>query len=106
MDDPNSRRSPGSWPRDRPIRWGGVVRNLATFLLTTVAVVAQLVLIVPLLALPSGDGLPGVLRIVASLVWAGATLWAGWSWLMGRARGILAPLGTAVVLWFVAAMGS
>lgn len=53
-----------------------MVGNLATWLLTSIAVVIQVLLIVPLPALPGGDGLAGSARFVAALVWAGATLWA------------------------------
>jgi len=34
MEDPTRRRSPGSWPRDRPIRWRGVAGGLLTTLYT------------------------------------------------------------------------
>jgi hypothetical protein len=100
MDDP-TRRPPGAWPRDRPIRWRGVATSLTWFVVATVALLVQLVLVVPLLivaASPVGDALGGFARIGLALVWGALTLFAAWSWLLGRWRVVLAPIGTIAVL--------
>ncbi|MGK2849866.1 MAG: hypothetical protein ACSLFN_02995 [Candidatus Limnocylindrales bacterium] len=104
--DPN-RRSPGSWPRDRPIRWRGVAGNLTWFVFGTAAGVAQLALVVPLLIVagsPAGEAIGGVGRICLTLAWGGLTLWAAWSWVFGRWRVVAAPLVTAALLWVVATL--
>jgi hypothetical protein len=100
MDDP-TRRPPGAWPRDRPIRWRGVAGNLAWFAIATGAMVIQLVLVVPLLIVAAsqvGDALGGFARIGLALAWGALTLFGAWSWLLGRWRVILAPLGTVALL--------
>jgi hypothetical protein len=104
VSGPNDRDSPGSWPRDRPVRWGAVGRNLATFVLTTVAFVVQFALVVPLLMLSSEAG-GGWLRPAVALVWGAGTLWAGWCWLTGRSRSIAAPVVTALVIWLASTAG-
>jgi len=103
MRDPTRRRSPGSWPRDQPVRWRALGRNLSTFVLTTAAVVVQVALIVPLLVYdmsPEGRAAGGGwLRLGLTLAWGGATLWAVWSWMMAEPRAILAPVVTVALIW-------
>jgi hypothetical protein len=65
MRDP-TRRSPGSWPRDRPIRWRGVAGNLAQFVVGSAAALVQLGLVIPVLVVSGsdvGEGLGGFVRI-------------------------------------------
>jgi hypothetical protein len=100
MEDP-SRRGPRSWPRDRPIRWGGVVGNLAWFAVGSAAAIVQFVLVVPVIVVgesPAGDGLGGFDGTGLALVWGAMTLFAAWSWVMGRWRVVLAPLVTVAAL--------
>lgn len=104
MTGPNDRRRPEDWPRDGPIRWGGVVGNLASYAVCTVAVLAQLLLIIPLLALPGGEGLGGLVRPLVALVWGGATLWAAWCWLHVQARAILAPVVSVAAIFLAGAL--
>lgn len=83
MRDP-TRRPPGSWPRDRPIRWRGVAGSLTWFVTSTVAGLIQLGLVIPVLAVassPAEDALGDLARIGVALVWGGVTLFAAWSWL-------------------------
>jgi hypothetical protein len=99
-----TRRPPGAWPRDRPIRWGAVTERLAWIVVGTAAAVVQLGLVIPVLAVAgssAGDGLGGVARIALALVWGGSTLFAGWSWLFNRWRVVLAPVATVAALVFV-----
>lgn len=101
MRDPVG-RSPGSWPGDRPIRWGAVGRSVAWLILGWAALLLQVGLVIPVLAVAasaSGDAWGGFARILLALVWGGLTLFAGWSWLFGRWRVVLAPLVTAVAVW-------
>lgn len=108
MRDP-TRRSPGSWPRDRPIRWPAVAGNLARFLVTSAATLIQLGLVIPVLAVAAsgaGDAFGGLARVGLALAWGGLTLFAGWSWLLARWRGVLAPLGTIAGLALVVSLGS
>jgi hypothetical protein len=103
VTDPTRRRSPGSWPRDHPVRWRALGWNISTFVVTTMAVVVQFVLIVPLLMVPStGDG---SLQVVVALVWAGATLWATWCWITAQSRAIIAPIVTGAVIWLAIEAG-
>jgi hypothetical protein len=104
VSDPNRRDSPGSWPRDRPIRWGALGRNLTTFVLTTVAFVVQFALVVPLLML-SADAGGGWLRPAVALVWGLGTLWAGWCWMTGQARSVVAPIVTGALIWLASSAG-
>ena len=107
MRDP-TRRPPGSWPGDRPIRWGAVAGGLAWFVASTVAGLVQLGLVIPVLVVASsaaGDGLGGLARIGLALAWGGFTLFAGWSWLRGRWRIVLAPIGTLAALLLVSMAG-
>ena len=100
MRDP-TRRAPGSWPRDRPIRWRGVAGNLAQFVLGTIAALVQLGLVIPVLVVGGtgvGEGLGGFVRIGLVLVWGGLTLFAAWSWVRGRWRVVLAPVDMAAGL--------
>jgi hypothetical protein len=102
MRDP-TRRSPGSWPRDRPIRWRGVAGNLAQFVVGSAAALVQIGLVIPVLVVggsEAGDGLGGFVRVLLALVWGGLTLFAAWSWVLGRWRVIFAPVATAAVLLF------
>jgi fatty acid desaturase len=97
VDDPSRRRSPGSWPRDRPIRWGGVAGGLLWFIVSWASLIGQLLLAVPMLAIARDLGLLGA---VIALVWAGVTLFTAWSWVLGRWRVVLGPIlfGLALVL--------
>jgi hypothetical protein len=103
MRDP-TRRPPGSWPGDRPIRWRGVAGNLTQFVIGTVAALVQLGLIVPVLVVggsAAGDGLGGFVRLGLTLLWGGLTLFAAWSWVFGRWRIVLAPLLTVAAVLIV-----
>ena len=105
MRDP-TRRSPASWPRDRPIRWRGVAGNLTQFVVGSAAGLVQLALVIPVLAIGGsavGDGLGGFVRIGLALLWAGLTLFAAWSWIFGRWRVVLAPVVTAAALFLASA---
>jgi hypothetical protein len=97
MDDPTRRRSAGSWPRDRPIRWGGVAGGLLWFVVSWAALIGMLALAVPMLSLARDLGLLGV---VIAVVWAGVVLFTAWSWVLGRWRVVLGPIlfGLAQVL--------
>jgi hypothetical protein len=100
MDDP-TRRPHGAWPRDRPVRWGALGHSLAWILISTAAMIIQLVLVVPLLIVAAsqvGDALGGFARIALALAWGALTLFGAWSWLLGRWRVVLAPLGTIALL--------
>jgi hypothetical protein len=107
MRDP-TRRTRGSWPRDRPIRWGAVAGNLTWFVTATTAGIIQLALAIPVLVVGSsaaGDGLGGLARIVLALVWGGLTLFAAWSWVLGRWRIVLAPPLTVGAILLTSAAG-
>jgi hypothetical protein len=96
-----TRRSPGSWPRDRPIRWRGVFGNLAWLVVASAAAVIQFGLVIPVLVVGSsaaGDGLGGFVRIGLGLLWGGLTLFAAWAWVFGRWRVVIAPLVTGLGL--------
>ncbi|MGZ9159929.1 MAG: hypothetical protein ACXW4T_02080 [Candidatus Limnocylindrales bacterium] len=100
MGDP-TRRSPDSWPRDRPIRWGGLARNMTWFVVGSAAALIQLALVVPLLLVtgsPAGAAFGGAAGIGLALVWGGLTLFAAWSWVLGRWRVVAAPVVTAVAI--------
>jgi len=92
MVDPG-RRPDGVWPRDRPVRWGGVASNLAWFVGRTAAVLLQLALAIPILTVSRGP-----LDTVLALIWGGLTLFAAWSWVFGRWRIVLAPILTVAAL--------
>ena len=100
MDDP-TRRRPGVWPRDRPIRWSGVANNLAWFVIGTAALVLQIALAIPILLI--GQGTMGVVLAVA---WGGLTLFAAWSWVLGRWRVVAAPPLTLGLLFVTSVTGS
>ncbi len=105
MDDP-TRRPRGAWPRDRPVRWGALGHSLLWLVLSTTALIVQFVLVIPLLAVAAsevGDGLGGFARIAMPLAWGGLTLFGAWSWLVGRWRVVLAPVGTIALLLLVGA---
>jgi hypothetical protein len=104
VSDPNRRDTPGSWPRDQPVRWGALGRNLSTFVMTIVAFVVQFALVVPLLMLPS-DAAGGWLRLAVGIVWGLGTLWAAWCWLTSQARSVLAPIVTGALIWLVWSAG-
>jgi len=95
MEDPG-RRPAGVWPRDRAVRWGGVAGNLAWFAGGTAAGLLQLALAVPILAVSRGW-----LSTVLAIVWGGLTLFAAWSWVLGRWRIVLAPILTIAALAMV-----
>jgi hypothetical protein len=99
MHEPG-RRPDGVWPRDRPVRWRGVADNLSWFVVGTVAGVLQLALAIPILAVSRGP-----LNTLLAAVWGGLTLFAAWSWLMGRWRIVVAPILTVVALVAVSALG-
>lgn len=92
MDDPG-RRPAGAWPRDRPVRWGGVAGNLAWLVGGTAAGLLQLALAIPILALSRGW-----LDTALAILWGGLTLFAAWSWVLGRWRIVLAPILTIAAL--------
>jgi hypothetical protein len=92
MSEP-TRRPDGAWPGDRPIRWGGVAGNLAWFVVGTAAGLLQLGLAVPVLAL--GGGLSGT---ALALFWGAMTLFAAWSWVLGRWRVLAAPIATIAAI--------
>lgn len=101
--DPN-RRNPGSWPGDRPIRWRGVAGSLTWFVLGSAAAVVQVVSAVPLLLVagsPAGESLGAIGRVALALAWGTLTLWAAWSWVLGRWRVVVAPVVTGALLWVV-----
>ena len=104
MSGPNDRRRPQDWPRDGPIRWGGVAGNLASYAVCTVAVLSSARPTIPLLALPGGEGLSGFMCLLAALVWGGATLWAAWCWLHVQARAVLAPAVSVAAIWLAGAL--
>jgi hypothetical protein len=100
MEDP-TRRPRGAWPRDRPVRWGALGYSLAWILISTAAMVAQLVLVVPLLIVAAsqvGDTIGGFGRIALALAWGALTLFGAWSWLLGRWRVVFAPMATIALL--------
>jgi len=96
MEDPG-RRPARVWPRDRPIRWGRVAGNLSWFVVATAAGLLQLALALPVLAVARGWT-----GTALALVWGAATLFAAWSWVMGRWRIVVAPLVTIVAILAVA----
>ena len=93
MTEPD-RRPAGAWPRDRPIRWSGVAGNLTWFVVGTAAGLLQLALAIPILTVERGS-----MNTLLAVVWAGLTLFAAWSWVMGRWRIVIAPLLTLGALW-------
>jgi len=99
MDDP-SRRPDGSWPRDRPIRWGRVVGNMGWFVIGTAAGAFQLALAIPVLAVGRGW-----LGVALAVVWGVLTLFAAWSWVRGRWVIVVAPILTALAIFAVAVIG-
>ena len=101
MTDPTG-RTPGSWPRDRPVRWRALGRNVSTLVVTTLAFIVQFGLVVGVLALPS-DAAGGWLRPLVALAWGIGVLWTAWCWVTWRARGIVAPVLTAALIWLAAA---
>ena len=92
MRDP-VRRPDGAWPRDRPIRWRGVASNLAWFVGGTAAGLLQLALAIPILTVERGW-----VNTVLAVIWGGLTLFAAWSWVLGRWRVVLAPILTLAAL--------
>ena len=99
MGDP-TRRPDGVWPGDRPVRWGRVAGNLTWFVIGTGAGLLQLALAVPVLAL--GGGLSGT---VLALFWGAMTLFAAWSWVLGRWRVLVAPVATIAAIAARIALG-
>jgi hypothetical protein len=107
MDDPTRRSSPGSWPRDRPVRWRWLASSVLRFVVGTGALLVQLALVVPLLMLTSsatGRSLGGLVGVALALAWGGLTLFAAWSWVVARWRVVLAPIATIVVFWLAATL--
>jgi hypothetical protein len=104
VTNPNRRDAPRSWPRDRPVRWGALGRNVSTFFLTTIAALVQFALVLPLLAVPADAG-GGLLRIGVALVWGLGSLWAAWCWVLGQARSVVAPVVTGMLIWLALATG-
>jgi hypothetical protein len=94
-----ARRADSAWPRDRPVRWAGVVGNLSWFVIGTAAGLLQLALAIPVLAVSRGW-----LGTLLALVWGGLTLFAAWAWLFGRWRIVVAPALTVVALLLVASL--
>ena len=90
MEDPTRRRSPGTWPRDRPIRWGGVAGGLLWFVVSWLALLAQLALAIPTVIVGSYWG--GVIGVVVAVAWGLATIFTAWSWVLGRWRVVLGPV--------------
>jgi hypothetical protein len=86
-------RPDGVWPGDRPVRWSGVVGNLAWFVVGAAAGLLQLGLAIPILTVSRGW-----LNTLLALIWGGLTLFAAWSWLSGRWRIVLAPIVTLAAL--------
>jgi hypothetical protein len=99
MDDP-TRRPQEAWPRDRPIRWSGVVNNLTWYVVATVALLLQVALALPVWLF--GGGLAGT---VLALAWGAVTLFAAWSWVTWRWRVVIAPLVTIAAILVRAAAG-
>jgi hypothetical protein len=106
MRDP-TRRPPGSWPRDRPIRWRGVFGNLSWLVVASAAAIVQLGLVVPVLVVggsSTGDGLGGFVGIGLTLLWAALTLFAAWSWMFRRWRVVIAPVVMVAALLIASAV--
>ena len=102
-----TRRAGGAWPGDRPVRWAGVARGMGWLLVSTLAALAQLTSVVPLLVVaggPAGDAMGQIGRVLLGLAWGGLTLWAAWSWIFGRWRLLAAPLLTAGLLLVVSGL--
>lgn len=97
MEDPTRRRSPGSWPRDRPIRWRGVAGGLLWFVVGWGALTGQLVLAIPTLLFATDIG--GLIGAMVVMSWGLTTLYTAWSWVLGRWRVVLGPMvfGLALV---------
>ena len=75
--------------------------NLLQFVAGSAAALVQVGLVVPVLVVSGsgvGDGLGGFVRIGLALVWGALTLFAAWSWVLGRWRVVFAPVATAAVL--------
>lgn len=100
MADPH-RRPDGIWPGDRPVRWGRVAGNLSWFVIGTAAGLFQLALAIPILAVSRGW-----LNTILAIVWGVLTLFAAWSWVMGRWRIVVAPALTIAALAVVSAADS
>jgi len=80
--------------------------NLTQFVVGSAAALLQLALVIPVLAIGGsavGDGLGGLVRIGLALLWGGLTLFAAWSWLLGRWRVVVAPIVTAAALFLAVA---
>ena len=106
MRDPTRRDHPDSWPRDRPVRWGALGRNVSGFFARTAIFVIQFALIVPVIAMVPGSAWGGWLQTLVGVVWGIGTLWAGWCWMLGDLRGVAAPIATTATLLVAAGVGS
>jgi fatty acid desaturase len=100
VEDPTRRPSPGSWPRDRPVRWGFLARSLGWFIWSTAWLLVQVGLVV--LVVANGEAPWGPLL---ALVWGGATLATAWAWVTGRGWIALPPIVTALATWLVSTRG-
>jgi len=107
MRDPTE-RSPGSWPRDRPIRWRGLASNMTWLVVASAAAVVQFALLVPVLGLavaePSTSA--SLVPVAVALAWGGLTLYAAWSWVMGRWRVVAIPVVMLGILWLAGSLTS
>jgi hypothetical protein len=93
MDDP-TRRPSGVWPGDRPVRWRGVAGSMTWFVIGTAAGAFQLAMALPILTIGRGW-----LGTALALLWGVLTLFAAWSWVLGRWRIVIAPILTALALF-------
>jgi hypothetical protein len=107
MRDPTE-RSPGSWPGDRPIRWRGVASNMTWLVVGSAAAIVQFALVIPVLAIavaePSTSA--SLVPVAVALVWGGLTLYAAWSWVLGRWRVVAIPVVMIVILWLAGSLPS
>ena len=97
-DDDPTRRAPGAWPRDRPIRWRGVATNLTWFAVSTASLVAQLASAIWLLVLD----LP--VRPLLAIAWGFGTVATAWAWVVGRWWVVVPPIVTIVGLGVIASL--
>ena len=104
MRDPTE-RTPGSWPRDRPIRWRGLASNMTWLVVASAAAILQFALVIPVLGIaaePSSSG--SLVPVVVALAWGGLTLYAAWSWVLGRWRVVAIPVVMLAILWLAGSL--